>query len=120
MENIIKKLFVIVILTIANVNLVSAMAEASKALAGEATVEPIRAEGTTFHVIDDHAVRDKHVATMYEFARHKTFTPEELTLARRQAKTEAMFGDLMRKGSKVVATGTVRSKSAGGAEESKS
>lgn len=118
MENVIKKLFIIVILTIANVNF--AMEEASKALAGEATVEPIRAAGATFHVIDDHAVRDKHVATMYEFARHKTFTPEELTLARRQAKTEAMFGDFMRKGSKVVATGTVRSKSAGGAEESKS
>ena len=113
MENVIKKLFVIAILTIANVNLISAMEEASKALAGEATVEPVRAAGATLHVIDDHDVRDKHVASMYEFARHQTFTPDELALARRQAKTEAMFGDFMRKGSKVVATDAVRSKSAG-------
>ena len=96
MKNIVK-MFIFMFLIITNVNLVSAMEKA-----GDEAV-----------VMSD-AARDAHINEMYQFARNYT------DLAARRARTEAMFGDIMRKGSKVVATGTVRSKSAGGAEESKS
>jgi hypothetical protein len=77
MKNIVK-MFIFMLLIIANVNLVSAIEEAGVKATG------LPKPGAVLHDISDSA-RDKHVDDMYDFARKHT------NLVHRRAKTAAMF-----------------------------
>ena len=85
MKNIVK-MFIFMLLTITNVNLVSAMEKAG----GAAT----RLSGVVLHDISTNA-RDKHVNAMYDFVRSKTLSPEELALAIRNGDVTSAH-DFMR------------------------
>lgn len=93
MKNVVK-MFIFVLLTIANVNLVSAMEEA-----GEVTRLSVAVTRDISNI-----ARDQHIKEMYDFARSLT------DLVGRRAKTAAMFGEFTRTyrvpGARRVKTGT--------------
>lgn len=82
MKNIVK-IFIFMLLTIANINLVSAMEKTSPEASGTKVVE-VGAKADLRDISD--ADRDEHVKQMYDFARKHT------ALVHRRAKTAALFG----------------------------